>query len=371
MRARRSITRARSSIAAVLGAALLCAAPPTAAAQQPTVTAPPPAAHRLYAHLTQLGGELELPKATPDGAALLSSKAFSEARFVNRDGYMIRVLAFGQTVGLRISRPHSRRQLTTTTYLARGRVTPTSIRASFGDLGRVELHFRRSTRTLPLSPFDSCKARGRGPVIRFGLFVGNLSFRGEGGYTSAEVHRLHGGSIDIGALIACLRGGAVRPERMESPSPRSPFLPTPLPALLEPRGHRAPPPAEAPTHPSGRPRPTVLLVEDAQPLSRTIFAALGDGRHRVRYVAAVTSSEGRVAILRVATATARVSSFAVDGSLSKARVTPPPPFEGSGLFEHGAGSTKSWSGSLAVSFLGAGHLPLTGPPFRALLGQEF
>jgi hypothetical protein len=358
--------RTRGSIAAVLGAALVCAAPQAALAMGP------PTPHRLFTRLAQLGGELELPKATPDGAALLSSKAFSEARFVNRDGYSIRVLAFGQTVGLRISRPQGRRQpAATTTYLARGRVTPTSIRASFGDLGRVELRFQRSTRTLPPSLFDSCKARGRGPIARFGLFVGNLSFHGEGGYTSAEVHRLHGGSIDIGALIACLRGGAIRPEQSQSPSPRSPFLPTPLPALLESRGHRAPPPAEAPTHPSGRPRPTVLLVEDAQPLSRTIFAALGDGRHRVRYVAAVTSSEGRVAILRVATATARVSSFAVDDSLSKARVTPPPPFEGSGLFEHGTGSTKSWSGSLAVSFLGAGHLPLTGPLFKALLGQEF
>jgi len=115
----------------------------------------------------------------------------------------------------------------------------------------------------------------------------------------------------------------------------------------------------------------VLLAEDAQPLSRTIFAALGDGRGRVRYVAAETSSKGPIAILRVATATARTASFAFDSSLSKARVTPPPPFDGSGLFEHGVGSMKSWGGSLTVSFLGAPHLPLTGTPFKVLLGQEF
>jgi hypothetical protein len=357
--------RSRRSIAALLGVALLCALPQAAAAQ-------PQAAHRLYTRLTQLGGELELPKATPDGPALLSSKAFSEARFVNRDGYSIRVLAFGQTVGLRVSRQRGRkRPAATTTYLARGRVTPTSIRASFGDLGRVALHLRRPTRTLSGSLLDGCRARGKGPIARFGLFVGSLRFRGEGGYTSAEVHRLRGGSIDIEALIACLRGSFIRAERTKSLSPRSPFLPAPLPAVLGSRVHRAPPPAEAPTHPSGGPRLTILLAENAQPLSRTIFAALGDGRRRVRYVAAATTSLGPVAILRFATATAGASSFAVDDSFVRARVTPPPPFDGSGLFEHGAGSIKSWGGPLTVSFLGAPHLPLTGTPFKVLLGQEF
>lgn len=357
--------RSRRAIAVLLVVTLLCALPPAAAA------AGPPAAHRLFSRLAQLGGELELPDATPEDSSLLNSKAFSEVRFVNHDGYSIRVIAFGQTVGLRIARPQGRKgSAATTTYLARGRVTPTSIRASFGSLGSVQLHFQRLTRTLAGPLFDTCKVRGKGPIARFGLFVGSLRFRGEGGYTSAEVHRLHGGSIDIDALIACLRG-IVGPERMELPSPRSPFLPTPLPGLLASGGHRAPPPAEAPTHPSDGPRPTVLLAQDAQPLSRTIFAALRGGHRRVRYVAAAATSEGPIAILRVATVTAGASSFAFDDSLSKARVSPPPPFEGSGLFEHGAGSTKSWGGSLAVSFLGAPHLPLTGTPFNVLLGQGF
>jgi hypothetical protein len=357
--------RSRRAVAALLAVVLLCTLP------QAAMAAGPPAAHRLFTRLAQLGGELELPDATPEDSGLLSSKAFSEVRFVNHDGYSVRVIAFGQTVALRIARPQGRNSAVTTTYLARGRVTPTSIRASFGSLGLVELHFQRLTRTLAGPLFDSCRIRGKGPIARFGLFVGKLRFRGEGGYTSADVHRLHGGSIDIQALIACLRGGVLKPERMELPSPRSPFLPTPLPALLASKGHRAPPAAEAPTHPSDGPRPTVLLAQDVQPLSRTIFAALNGGHRRVRYVAAVATSEGQVAILRVATVTAGPSSFAFDGSLSRARVTPPPPFDGSGLFEHGAGSTKSWSGSLAVSFLGAPHLPLTGAPFDVLLGQGF
>jgi hypothetical protein len=353
--------RAPRAIAALLGLVLFCVLPQMAAA------AGPPAAQRLYARLAQLGGELELPDSTPEDSGLLGSKAFSEVRFVNHDGYSIRVIAYGQTVGLRVARPQGRRRAAlTTTYLARGRVTPTSIRASFGSLGSVELRFQRLTRTLAGPLFDSCK--GRGPIARFGLFAGNLRFRGEGGYTSAKVHRLHGGSIDIDALVACLRGIVGR-KRMEMPSPGSPFLPTPLPALLASGGQRAPAPAEAPTHPGDGPRPTVLFAQDAQPLSRTIFAALKRGDRRVRYIAAVATSEGRVAILRTATLTADTSSFAVDDSLSRASVTPSPPFEGSGLFEHGPGSTKSWSGTLAVSFLGAPHLPLTGPRFDILLYQ--
>jgi hypothetical protein len=355
----------RSRVAVLLLAvALLCALPQGASADGP------PTAHRLFARLSQLSGELELPQAIPDGPALLSAKAFTEARLVNRDGYEIRVIAFGQTVGLRVARRAGRKRPAITTYLARGRVTPTSIRASFAGLGRVKLRFQRSTRTLSGPLLEGCKARGRGPIARFGIFVGGLRFRGEDGYTSAEAHRLHGASIDIDALIACLRGGVVRSKRVESPSPRSPFLPAALSPFAT-RQHRAPPPAEAPTHPTNRPRRTILLAESKQPLSRTVFAALSDGRRRVRYVAAVGSSEGPIAILRLAVATARVSSFAFNDSLSHARIAPPPPFEGSGLFEHGAGSAKSWSGSLAVSFLGAPHLPLTGTPFSVLLGQEF
>ncbi len=92
-------------------------------------------------------------------------------------------------------------------------------------------------------------------VARFGVFVGELRFRGEGGYTSAEVHRVHGGSVDLAALLAC------------RPSANLPGLgglsTTPGPAAqgAEPgRGGSGPSSPAVPTHPSHGPKRTTLLA---------------------------------------------------------------------------------------------------------------
>jgi len=63
--------------------------------------------------------------------------------------------------------------------------------------------------------------------------------------------------------------------------------------------------------------------------------------------------------------------FSFDDALSSAKVSPPPPFRGSAELRRGASNQKSWSGPLAVSFLGAPEVPLTGTAFGASLSQGF
>lgn len=354
--------RLRGAIAALLVVAVGLVGPPAAVAEGPS-------AQRLLAHVDRLGWELGLPLEDPGLLNLRSIDSLSEVRLVNGDGYSIRVVAFGQTVALSVIR-RSRSRQAATTYLAHGRVTPTAIVASFADRGRVELHFQRSTGPLGDTPLAGCGSGGGRPILRDGLFVGGVRFRGEGGYTSAEAHRAHGVSIDLDALKTCLRHGPRHPGRRRANSPRS--LLGALLTLAASGDRQAPAPPGVPTRPTEKQPRTILFAQRKLPLSRTVFAALAGARGQdARYAAAETASEGAIGVIRFVTARAPSSSFTFEDTLASARVAPPPPFDGRGLFDHGPGSEKSWAGSLSVSFLGAPHVPLTGTPFGALLDQEF
>jgi hypothetical protein len=353
----------RAAIAGLAAvAALLCAAPGAAAEA-------PPSAPALLAGISRLNDQLALMGQGSTTLGLPRNLALSEIRFENRDGYGIAVVAFGQTVALSVSRRQdkSRGRVSTTTYLAHGKVTPSSIAASFGDRGRIAVRFQPSDRALKATRDAGCRNPGGGILARIGVFAGELNFRGEDGYTSAEVHRVRGRSVDFGALIACPLGAALSRDAV-LPAPKSP-LGLRLPGLVaELRGTSQRTPGVR-THPSDGPKSTTLLASSKSALSRTAFAVQEKGGRRAHFIAVDESSEGSVGILRTVFARGGPATFAFDDSLSRATAAPPPPFSGTGALEHGPGDVKSWTGSLAVSFLGAPHMPLTGSPFDARLAQ--
>jgi hypothetical protein len=357
------------AIAGIATAALLCAAPAYAAS-----VAPPAAASALYAHVAELDQVAELLGRRSSQVDPRRDPSFTVLRFENHDGYVISVLASRQTVALRVARHYGRgngpRRALSTTYLAHGRATPTSIEASFGGRGRIALRFRPAGRGLRATRKAGCKRVGGFPIARRGVFVGELRFRGEDGYTSARVHRVRGGSFNLAALLACLLGSG--------PPGRNALLPSAtLPTDLRPfeigarRFGAAPTTPGVRTHPSRRPKRTVLVSADKLPLSRTVFAALKRDSGRAHFLAFDAGSEGSIGIARIALTSAPGSAFTSDESLSKAAVAPPAPFAGTAAFDHGPGDAKSWSGSLGVSFLGKPRVPLTGSPFETLLVKSW
>lgn len=336
--------RALAGIAAM--AALL--GPSTANA-----AAGPPAAAQLLAGAAQLRGQLALLGQGSGPLGLPGRAALAKLSFTNRDGYTISVIAYDQTVALKVSRgrrggsAHGAERFSATTYLAHGEVTATSIRASFADRGRIAVRFRPSGRKIRASGPAGCGRRGKVVIGRRGLFVGDLRFRGEGDYTSADAHRVRGASVDFRPLAGCRADAARTAQRLSSAAPG------------------------VGTHPSAGPTRTTLLVRRKLPVSQTAFEARRRGSERARFAAIDASSEGSIGIVRFAIAAGPRSAFAFDGPLASAAVAPPAPFSGEGAFQHGPGGEKSWSGSLAVSFLGAPRAPLTGPAFRAVLAQSW
>jgi hypothetical protein len=345
-----------ATIAGTLACAALLWAASAAAATSPSRPG-------LLAEAARLHGELELLGQLSTPVDLPRNGTVVQLRLENRDGYRIAVLAFGQTVLLGVSRGHSR--FPTTIYLTHGRVTPTSIRASFAGRGRIAVRFRPPGQTLRLPRRFGCKGPGHGVIARFGVYVGELSFQGEGGYTSARARRMKGSSIDLAALTSCLRHAARGPGAAFSPA-RSPagLLATAGPAGAN---QKTPSPPGVPTHPSTGPKPTTLVADSKLPLSRTLFAAQAHVGGRARFLALEESSEGSIGIVRYVLVPGPRAAFAFDDPLSLAGVTPPAPFSGSATFRHGPGGAKSWTGSLAVSFLGAPDVPLTGSQFSTQL----
>jgi|GEM_PF-494958 len=353
-----------------VGGLMLCAAPVAAASELPK-------APQLLAGISRLNDELALMGQGSSAVGPPRKSALSELRFVNRDGYTISVVAFEQTVALSVTRarvrPHQggdghrkrRTRLATTTYLAHGKVTPTSIEASFGDRGRIAVRFRPSGRDVHATRKAGCKDPSDAILAHLGVFVGALRFEGEGGYTSVEARRVSGRSVDLSALVACLLGRG--PGRHAAiPPPRAP-LGLHLPGLVAADGTRA---ASAPgvaTHPSTGPKSTTLFAESKLALQRVVFAAQVRDAGRAHFLAVDEVSEGSIGILRLVYARGASSGLTFDATLSRGSASPPPPFSGRGILEHGPRDAKSWTGSLAVSFLGAPRVSLTGSPFDALL----
>jgi hypothetical protein len=353
----------RLAIAGLTAAAVFLCAVQVAAADST------PSAPALLAGVARLNDELSLLGQGSSSVGLPRNRSMPELRFENSDGYTISVVAFGQTVALSVTHGHGkhRRRTSTTTYLAHGKVTPTSIAASFGDRGRIAVRFQPSGRKVRATRKAGCKVSSDGILAYLGVFAGELRFQGEGGFTSAAVRRVPGRSVDFSALLACLFGSP-RGRHAVLPPSSSP-LGLRLPGLVGAGLRSAASTPGVRTHPSTNPKSTTLFADSKAALSRTMFAAQVRGKGQVRFVAYDEVSEGSIGVIRIVSVRGAPARFAFNDALSSGVASPPPPFSGTGSLERGAGGTKSWTGSLAVSFLGAPHVPLTGSPFNALLAQ--
>jgi hypothetical protein len=255
-------------------------------------------------------------------------------------GYRVTVSGFGQTVGLSVARPGpSQHSGATTTYIARGELGADTIEAGFGALGQLSMRFQPSGKVVYGKGQQGCAGPGR-TITRFGRFVGSLRFRGEGGYVSVRVHRAKGKT-------------------------RSPDSPQCTGSSGEPAGSTQV--GDAPEHG----KRTTLRAGFRLGLHDLSLEASSARAGHARYVAISEQSQGQIAIYRDAYVQASPRTFATDSALSFASVSPPPPFSGTGTLRRAANGSRSWAGSLAVSFLGAADVPLAGPQFRTALTRSW
>lgn len=267
------------------------------------------------------------------------------------NGYRLVVVGEGDTVAVEVARPSSldssrsrgrADSQAVTLYAARGTVTPRRIAASFGKFGSIDVRFRPRGKADVLGAHRHCNGPDHITVQR-GAFVGGIRFDGEDDYVSVHAHRAEG--------------------RVRSPS-RLDCLPAHFrPAATQSRRR----PVTGSSHGSSK---RFLVAASRHGVKSTELYAI-DGRRRLLTFVIVEEGLGRIAEFHFGFAGSRPKALAIDSALTRATLAPSAPFHGVGTYEAGPDGSKSWSGSLSVSFPGAPRRPLTGEQFRAAISAGF
>ncbi len=259
---------------------------------------------------------------------------------LNKRGFRVGVVGIGDTVAVTVERGRHRRfGGSITAYLARGSVSPRRMSASFGGLGRVDVRFRPSGHVVRSKRRRHCAGPHR-YTIRTGVFVGEIRFRGEDGYLSVDAHRTKG-RVRYPKRLHCRSGfpfgtGGHKRHRHKV-----------RPALFEAAWHHG--------------------VDSAAFFAlKGLF--LGD---RALYAAVTEQTAGRVGIYHQAIRFGSPRAFTLDNALTRGSISPSGPFDGTGLYTAAPDGTRTWGGSLTVSFPGAPRVPLTGPQFKPFLEAGF
>lgn len=218
-------------------------------------------------------------------------------------------------------------------YFARGSVTPRRIKARFGSIGQIDMRWTpTSKREVTPEPQGDC--RGRKALIQQGVWVGSFSFRGENGYTKADVKRI--GGIAVHSFREVCKGPDAGDEYSKHPE-------------------------------------ETLLAHSRRGQREVEFQAAtraARGGRIEEFNAALTERRPNLFIRRstFAGGVAVVGQFDFDGTTGSARVAPPEPFLGTAELNPAAAET--WTGDLIVPFLGVGPVALAGPDFRASLHRS-
>jgi len=242
-------------------------------------------------------------------------------------GETVRVLAIGSSVAIAISRGgHA-----VNVYLARGTATSRRLRASFGPFGRIDMRFHPSSAP-KLRGARGCQGHLRHPELS-GVWTGTLRFQSEGHQVALDVHRAP---------------GSIRREGL---------------ACFTPHRHRA-------------------ATASSDPFSSfSFFDAVTAGWHRGLESAQVTGLEtglgtlylaftqrvvGPVAIIDLAVAAVeKPGTLTISNALTRAEISPPAPFHGTGTYKAAPDGSITWTGDLTVNLPDAPRFPLAGERFEA------
>jgi hypothetical protein len=232
------------------------------------------------------------------------------------------------------------------TYVALGRVSRKGIEADFGEFGRVSLRFKPKSHftprrfsgiPLPDSLRERCK--GKKSVGERGVFLGNVSFEGERGYTRVGANRLKGKVVRRYKRV-CKRGGGASASKAKI-SEEAVFYS----AQAQRFGvHRF-----------------LVGVE-------TAFAFGEEGAESTLAFGGERKKVGPVSVLKLLLTLEELDSIEISprGKFPlTAEVTLPSPYEGTGSYLGEGKAPPTWSGNLGLRLPGSGLIPLTGPEFEA------
>jgi hypothetical protein len=223
------------------------------------------------------------------------------------------------------------------------------IKARIGNLGRIDVRFVpegvRKTAQLP----PGCS--GGRTTIEKGHFVGQISFRGEQGYTEVDAGRAAGTVTEEPSLTCKQTQSSDQQERVAAKEEAEAEKEAGIEAveLTAVVGHRA-------------------IAFDA---GRVHGEEVGQNLTFTTFVAAASRNLGPIKEISSAISLAKNGAgFLSPDPLhptAEAVIAPPFPFSGSATFKRASPQSASWSGDLKVELPGFGNVPLAGKGSRAAL----
>lgn len=261
-----------------------------------------------------------------------ASKRAAEFSAEGAGGYFIQVAGTSRKVTLSASGPTG-----SASYAVPGRATPGGIRANFGRRGKLEVDFRPGNRRKIETPPNRCEGKPR--VMRWGVFVGTIRFKGEHGYTRLRTSRVPG-QTNFSPRWRCKRPHSVTTGKFSAA------------AQKEGGGDIA-------LDISNRKR-RLSVTALAFPTPNILGSAL--------FVASMNERRGRMEIARSAIAFATSKkAFVAGDDLKVATLSPPRPFVGKATFRRRRNRSTTWRGSLKIKLPGTSLIPLVGPRCRVRL----
>lgn len=249
-------------------------------------------------------------------------------------GYEIRLaITDGSSI---LSASKGREGFATADYFsAAGHASTRDAEARFGQMGRVDVQFhatgKAQRRLLP-------PCRGGPELIRHGVFVGTIRFRGEGGYTEVDVTHARG-TITTVPSQTCTPSG---------PSKKKPGK------RKQSKGARE-----------------IVFSASSQAGEVQLEATrMQQGLNENLILASSYEAAQGMTILRSVLVFAPLNAFSFDAPLNSATLSPPAPFSGSAKFERIDDYASRWEGPLSVSFPGRPGVPLTGRDFSWSLRSQ-
>jgi hypothetical protein len=221
----------------------------------------------------------------------------------------------------------------TASYQVPATVTADTVKARFGSLGEVDLHYAPRRGGDP-----DCSGAENGEAT----FDGTFTFTGENGYIHIDVDHAVGGFQVYPEPKSCSQA-----RRLRRVVPYSPSYSSKGATLHASAGSRR----------HGPYRELLVLDGGRRPHGGTEGALVGQ----------VWEAREGMSIGRGGQVPLRAGAFRWSLKSGVATLTPPAPFTGSAHFVRPPGGRSTWTGSLGVPVLGGEPVELAGPKFHAYL----
>jgi hypothetical protein len=232
------------------------------------------------------------------------------------------------------------------------------IKARIGSLGRIDIRFVPERTKKAKSGSTQCA--GGELTTEIGHYVGSISFRGEGGYTRAQAHRV-AGTVETEAVGKCpppKRVKAMEKEEAETVG------------KLEEEEAAKRNEEEGLTQVGVKARGGEVVFTAA----RIESPAGGRKGSSASFVAVAQREHGPMReVSLVGIIAAKGSAFEVpdlQSPTAEAILSPPSPFSGSAIFHGESAQPGNWTGDLKVDLPGFGTVPLTGAGVNASICQR-